>query len=375
MRYFKELIKKLCPDGVQYKKLSELCIALKKGTLKTSDLKVNGKYPVINSGRELYGFYDEFNNKNAITFAARGEYAGFISYFEDEFWAGGLCYPYSSKDEKIITNKFLYYYLKSKEKIIMETLVARGSIPALNKTDLDRFMIAVPPLEVQHEIVNILDTFEEHIECLKKELELRENSYETIMHSLLRKGNFKKFDCLENYCRFEKGKTPIQKNTPGNYPLVATTEHLQTSDNYQFDCEAVCLPLISARGHGVASITRIYYQSGKFALGNILCAIIPKDNQVKAEFLRNYLFYHKDTLLVPLMRGGANVSLTIDSLKKVQIPIPSIEEQQGIIEKLRIFQEILSKEKGIPAEIEKRQQQYEYYREKLLSFKEVEVDE
>ena len=132
MRYFKELIKKLCPDGVQYKKLSELCIALKKGTLKTSDLKVNGKYPVINSGRELYGFYDEFNNKNAITFAARGEYAGFISYFEDEFWAGGLCYPYSSKDEKIITNKFLYYYLKSKEKIIMETLVARGSIPALN---------------------------------------------------------------------------------------------------------------------------------------------------------------------------------------------------------------------------------------------------
>ena len=75
------------------------------------------------------------------------------------------------------------------------------------------------------------------------------------------------------------------------------------------------------------------------------------------------------------MRGGANVSLTVDSLKKVQIPIPSIEEQQSIIEKLRVFQEILSKEKGLPAEIEKRQQQYEYYRDKLLSFKEVEVYE
>ena len=87
------------------------------------------------------------------------------------------------------------------------------------------------------------------------------------------------------------------------------------------------------------------------------------------------MFYHKDTLLVPLMRGGANVSLTVDSLKKVQIPIPSVEEQQNIIEKLRVFQEIISKEKGLPAEIEKRQNQYEYYRNKLLSFKEVEINE
>ena len=372
MRNFKDLIKELCPDGVKFEKIDDL-VTIKRGERVTkNDLIDDGNYKVISGGAEPMGYYNKFNReKNTITISSYG-YAGYVNFITEDFWANDVClciYPKSNID-----NKFLYYSLKNKQNYFFSKTTK--AIPDHIPTEvIKETSIAVPPLEVQHEIVNILDTFEEHIECLKKELELRESSYETIMHSLLRKGNFKKFDCLENYCRFEKGKTPIQKNTPGSYPLVATTEHLQTSDNYQFDCEAVCLPLISARGHGVASITRIYYQSGKFALGNILCAIIPKDNQIKAEFLRNYLFYHKDTLLVPLMRGGANVSLTIDSLKKVQIPIPSIEEQQGIIEKLRIFQEILSKEKGIPAEIEKRQQQYEYYREKLLSFKEVEEDE
>ena len=85
MSKLEELINKLCPNGVEFKKLSEVCNSLKKGTLKTSDLNANGKYPVINSGRELYGFYDEYNNKNAMTIAARGEYAGYISYFENEF--------------------------------------------------------------------------------------------------------------------------------------------------------------------------------------------------------------------------------------------------------------------------------------------------
>jgi len=371
-----DLINKLCPDGVEYKTIQDLC-NISRGRVMSKDYIKNniGDFPVYSSQTEnngelgkiaTYDFDGEY-----LTWTTDGANAGSVFYRNGKFSVTNVCGLLEVINRKITTN-FLYYVLSVEAPKYVNSGMGN---PKLMSNVMSRIKVPVPPIEVQREIVNILDTFEEHIECLKKELILREESYESIMHQLLKKENFKNFDALENYCSFEKGKTPIQKNKPGNYPLVATTEHLQTSENYQFDCEAVCLPLISARGHGVASITRIYYQSGKFALGNILCAIIPKDDQIKAEFLRNYLFYHKDTLLVPLMRGGANVALTIDSLKKVQIPIPSVDEQQNIIEKLRPFQDIISKENGIPAEIEKRQTQYEYYKNKLLSFKEVEVNE
>jgi len=87
------------------------CVILfKKGTFKKLvELSDNGNYPVINSGRSWYGRYDEYNNDgNAITIAARGEYAGFINYIDEKFWAGGLCYPYSSRDENIAKTKFSF---------------------------------------------------------------------------------------------------------------------------------------------------------------------------------------------------------------------------------------------------------------------------
>lgn len=152
MSKLKELIDRLCPDGVEFKSLSAVMLPLKKGTLKISDLIENGKYPVINSGRELYGYYDQFNNEApAITIAARGEYAGWVSFFEERFWAGGLCYPYKSKDEAKVATKFIYYWLKNQERDIMDNLVARGSIPALNKADIDKYSIPIPPIEVQKE--------------------------------------------------------------------------------------------------------------------------------------------------------------------------------------------------------------------------------
>lgn len=374
MNKLQELINELCPNGVEYKTIGDISKTLKKETLKTNELIEDGKYPVINSGREIYGFYNDYNNEgNAVTIAARGEYAGVINYFSDKFWAGGLCYPYTSINENILNTKFLYYYLKSKEKNIMETLVTRGSIPALNKNDLDKYKIAVPPLKVQREIVCILDKFVNYNELLDSEFKKRKKQLEFVMQEELKVKNFNKFCTIGELCKIEKGKTPLQKAVSGKYPLVATTEYLQSSDKYQFDCEAVCMPLISSRGHGVASITRIFYQQGKFALGNILCAIIPKNNKIKAEFLRHYLYYNKDFLLVPLMTGGANVSLTIDSLKNVKVPVTSLENQNRIIKKINTLYKILDKKNGLPAEIELRQKQYEYYRDKLLTFKELKI--
>lgn len=373
MSKLEELIQELCPNGVPFVKLEELCPVMRGKRLTKSQLSDDGQYVVYHGSKDTpLGFYDDYNVEGDTVIVVNTGGIGGVKYIKDNFWCSDGSFWIKHNDR--INNKFLYYYLIQYEGYYLSQKRV-GGVPTIDKSVVSNTRIPVPPLEVQCEIVNILDTFEKYICSLKKELVLREKSYEAIMYQLLKKEDFKNFDCLENYCYFEKGKTPIQKNIPGCYPLVATTEHLQTSDNYQFDCEAVCLPLISARGHGVASITRIYYQSGKFALGNILCAIIPTDNRIKAEFLRNYLFYYKDTLLVPLMRGGANVALTVDSLKKVQILIPSIDEQQSIIEKLRVFQEIISKENGLPTEIDRRQKQYEYYRDKLLSFKEVDRNE
>ena len=159
MSQIDELIAKHCPDGVEFKTVGELCEPLKKGTLKTNELVEGGKFLVMNSGRHFYGRYEICNNEgNAITIAARGEYAGYINYIGENFWAGGLCYPYRSKEENVVVTKYIFYALKSAQKHIRETLVARGSIPALNKSDIDKFRIPIPPLEVQFEIVKILDT-------------------------------------------------------------------------------------------------------------------------------------------------------------------------------------------------------------------------
>ena len=173
------------------------------------------------------------------------------------------------------------------------------------------------------------------------------------------------FGKLGSYCALEKGATPIQKAVAGPYPLVVTSSERKSSDGYQFDSPTVCVPLISSRGHGVASLSQIFYQEGKFALGNILCGITPNDaKKLSAKFLYYYLNFKKDILIVPLMRGGANVSLSIDSLSGIKIPIPPLcvqDEIVTILDGFERFYEILN------TELAARKKQYEFYRNEILS--------
>ena len=167
-------------------------------------------------------------------------------------------------------------------------------------------------------------------------------------------------------CSLVKGNTPIQKATPGEYPLVVTTSERKTCSTFQFDQPSVCIPLVSSRGHGVASLNEIYYQDGKFAVGNILCCVTPIDQkQLSARFLYVFLNYAKDWLLVPKMQGGANVSLSVDSISRTRIPVPPLPVQQEIVRILDHFTEL---QKQLDAELTARKKQYEYYRESLMSF-------
>lgn len=144
---------------------------------------------------------------------------------------------------------------------------------------------------------------------------------------------------LGDLCIIEKGKTGIQKAISGEFPLVVTAEDRKSHNEYQFDDEAVIIPLVSGTGHGHASIKRLHFQFGKFALGSILCAVIPKDKSVlNAEYLFRFLNLNKERELVDRMKGMANVTLPIKEIAKIEIPLPSLEKQIEFVEKYAILE-------------------------------------
>jgi type I restriction enzyme S subunit len=141
---------------------------------------------------------------------------------------------------------------------------------------------------------------------------------------------------LSDICTITKGDTGIMKAIPGKYAMITLGEEDKTHNEFQFDAKAVIVPLISSTGHGHASMKRVKYFEGKFALGNILSAVIAKDEtKVNAKYLHIYLHENREKLLVPLMKGAANVSLPITRLENVKVVIPSIKKQLEIVEQYK----------------------------------------
>ena len=140
---------------------------------------------------------------------------------------------------------------------------------------------------------------------------------------------------IGDICSIEKGVTGLAAATPGEYPLVATGAERRSAQTYQFDTPAVCIPLVSSTGHGKKTLNYVHFQDGKFALGTILAALIPKDKKaLDARYLHTYLQMNKDRVLVPLMRGAANVSLSVSAISDINIPVPSLAEQKKALAKL-----------------------------------------
>ena len=169
---------------------------------------------------------------------------------------------------------------------------------------------------------------------------------------------------IGDVCKIVKGSTGIASAEPGEYPLVVTAVERKTCSSFQFDCEAVCIPLVSSSGHGKKTLNNVHYQSGKFALGTILCAVVPNNpNELDARFLHQYLQFYKDKILVPLMKGAANVSLSMKDIAKVEIPLPSIEKQHELSE---LFVETQKKYKELLEESEKQKAYAKQLRQNIL---------
>ena len=169
---------------------------------------------------------------------------------------------------------------------------------------------------------------------------------------------------IGDICKIVKGTTGIASAEPGQYPLVVTAEERKTCSTYQFDCEAVCIPLVSSSGHGKKSLKNVHYQSGKFALGTILCAVIPNNPQeLDARYLHQYLQFYKDIILVPLMKGAANVSLSMKDIATVEFPLPPIERQRELS---NLFVSLQEKQKELSSEYEKQTEYAKLLRQNIL---------
>ena len=169
---------------------------------------------------------------------------------------------------------------------------------------------------------------------------------------------------IGDICKIVKGTTGIASAEPGEYPLVVTAEERKTCSTYQFDCEAVCIPLVSSSGHGKKSLKNVHYQSGKFALGTILCAVIPNNPQeLDARYLHQYLQFYKDIILVPLMKGAANVSLSMKDILAVEFPLPPIDRQRELS---NLFVSLQEKQKELSAEYEKQTDYAKLLRQNIL---------
>ena len=178
MSKIEQLIQQLCPEGVEYKRLGEVCEIKRGERITKRDILKEGEFPVISGGIYPLGRYNKFNREaNTITIASYGS-AGYVNYQRERFWANDVClclYPSTS-----IGKKFLYYYLCSMQSYLFSKTTK--AIPDHIPTEvISNLSIPLPPLPVQQEIVRILDAFTQ----LEAELEARKKQYEYYRDRLL----------------------------------------------------------------------------------------------------------------------------------------------------------------------------------------------
>ena len=365
MSIIEDMIAQYCPDGVRRVKLDDLLDYEQptKYIVKSTDYDDSFTTPVLTAGQTfILGYTDE---EDGHYLASKGKP---VIIFDD-FTTGSHWVDFEFKvkssamkmlSPKNNENDFRYIYYAMSNIDFVPTTHSRHWISVYSQ-----FEIPLPDISIQRKIVDYLCKFEELISELEEDLKYRKMQADYFKNKLFSGNSDATTKQLSECCSLEKGKTPIQKAVAGEYPLVVTTSERKSSKDYQFDRPAVCVPLVSSRGHGVACLNQVYYQEGKFALGNILCAVTPLDSsELSAKYLYYFLNHKKDYLIVPLMKGGANVSLTVDSLKTVKVVIPSLSEQDEIIHTLERFDELCE---CIEEEIAARREQYEFYRNQLLS--------
>ncbi len=364
-------MKELCPNGVEYKLLAQVCDIERGERITKKDISDTGAFAVISGGQQPMGRFSKYNrNENTITISSYGA-AGYVGFQTEKFWANDVClciYPHN-----LLNNRYLYHYLTYQQKFLYSktTKAIPDHIPTQVIKDLQ---IPVPPIEVQREIVRILDNFTERTEQLIKELTEEitaiKKQYEFYRDKLL---SFEKtasngggsnckvvYKTLGEIAKIRNGGDYKSFNC-GIFPVYGTGGIMTYIDRYAYDKPTVLIP---RKG----SIEKIYYVDTPFWNVDTIFYTEIDTNIV----LPKYLYYLlKKEHLENYNSAGGVPSLTQSVLNGVKLRIPPLEEQQRIVAILDRFDTLCNDlSQGLPAEIAARKKQYEYYRDRLLTFKE-----
>ena len=369
MSKLKKLIDKYCPNGVEYKSLGDEDVSImQRGTSLTKKDANEGVYPVI-SGGKTPAFYCDASNRSGetITVAGSGAGAGYVQYWNEPIF---VCDAFSIKGTNDVLTKYLYYCLVNMQDKIYATKKG-GGVPHVHISSIDKFLIPVPPIPVQEEIVKILDRFAEYAAELQAELQARQEQYEFYRNKLLA------FNEIGGGSVIWMKMSEVYDMKAGKTIISSMIENVKTLKN----------PYPCYGGNGLRGYVSEYNQQGNKVLigrqgalcGNVCFAnnsFYATEHAVvvseKGYCLPRYTYHLLTKMkLNQYKTAGAQPGLSVSRLEKLLIPIPSMEMQLKIISILDRFDELISDlAQGLPAEIAAVQEQYEYYRNKLLSFPE-----
>ena len=271
--------------------------------------------------------------------------------------------------------RYLAYYFQTedfqKQKI---KFITGAKVRRVSRDSLTKMTISLPSLKVQTEIVRILDAFAELTAELTAELVARKQQYTYYRKQLLTFNDDEvEWKSLGELATLRRGRVMSKSylvDNVGSYPVYSS----QTANNGEigsigtFDFEG---EYVNWTTDG-ANAGTVFYRTGKFSITNV-SGLIKINDALRLNY--KYLFYWLSIEAKKHVNSGmGNPKLMSNQVAKILIPIPSLSKQKDIVailDKLEALSTSLTE--GLPREIELRQQQYEYYRELLLSFPKVEV--
>lgn len=396
MSKLEQLINELCPNGVEFKKIKNSYTRIKGTPITAGKMKEiasdDGEIKIFAGGKTVITAHEaDIPNANitrvpAVLVQSRGVidavYYDKPFTFKNEMWAYTADNP--------IKVKYLYYVLKNNIEHFREAASGMGSLPQISLRVTEDFIIPLPPLPVQEEIVRILDKFTELTAELTAELIARNQQYEYYRDVILTSGDNIKLvplgniGCVAMCKRIMKNQTTSTGNIPfykigtfGKKPDAFISKELFNEYKEKYSFPTTGSILISASG--TIGRTVVYDGNPAYYQDSNIVWLEHDESTV----LNKYLYYCYQLKPWNVSDGGTISRLYNDNILKAKIPVPypedkerSLVEQQRMVDILDRFDKLCNDiSEGLPAEIEARQKQYEYYRDKLLTFKKKEASE
>ena len=320
------------------------------------------------------------NTENKIVISARGATAGFVNMVLCKYWAGNS--SYSIDVHPILSSwLFVFYYLKSYQSKLISDQQKGGGIPSISKKQVQDILIPIPSLEEQNRIVGILDTFTASIDNLKEQIAQRRKQYEYYRDQLLDLEGKEDIHSWGEFCKMEKGngvqKVDFVEEGIGciHYGQIYTHYGPYAYETNKFVSKEVFDKarkasegdiIMTDTSENVEDICKSVAWLGDDDIAVSNHALIIKHSQNP-----KFLSYSTQTKSFFLQKRKVVVGVKVsgikpDDLAKIKIFLPSIEEQQRIGSFLDTFEASIQ---NLEAQLEQRQKQYEYYRNKLLTFR------